>query len=162
MTDNNNDDSLTLGIDLGGTKMEVVLTNPAGEILTSHRLPTDSHRGVEPVIADIVKGVNLCLEGAGKPARALGIGIAGQIEKGTGLVHSSPNLGWEDVPLLEKLKEALDIPVLITNDVRAVTYGEWRHGAGKGQDDIACVFVGTGIGGGILRRPLNGSNNLIR
>ncbi len=150
MTEINDDTSLTLGIDLGGTKMEVVLTNPAGEILTSHRLSTDSHRGVEAVIADIVKGVNLCLDEAGKPALALGVGMAGQIEKETGLVSSSPNLGWLNVPLKTQLEEALAIPVMVTNDVRAVTYGEWRYGAGKGLDDIACVFVGTGIGGGIV------------
>ncbi len=150
MNEKYNDAWLTLGIDLGGTKLEVVLTDPAGDILASHRLPTDSHRGVEAVIADIVKGVNLCLDEAGKPARALGVGMAGQIEKETGLVSLSPNLGWQNVPLRTKLEEALAIPVMVTNDVRAVTYGEWRYGAGKGLDDIACVFVGTGIGGGIV------------
>ncbi|MEE8418722.1 MAG: ROK family protein [Dehalococcoidales bacterium] len=150
MKEKNGDTSLTLGIDLGGTKLEVVLTDRAGEIVTSNRLPTDSHRGAEAVIADIVKGVNLCLDEAGKPATALGVGTAGQIEKETGLVRLSPNLGWQNVPLKTKLEQALDIPVMVTNDVRAVTYGEWQYGAGKGIDDIACVFVGTGIGGGIV------------
>lgn len=161
MNEKNDDAWLTLGIDLGGTKLEVVLTDRAGETLASHRLPTDSHRGAEAVIADIVKGVNLCLDAAGKTARALGVGMAGQIEKETGLVSSSPNLGWQNVPLRVKLEEALAIPVMVTNDVRAATYGEWRYGAGQGLDDIACVFVGTGIGGGIVSggRLLEGCTN---
>lgn len=161
MKENNDDTSLTLGIDVGGTKLEVVLTDRAGNIVTSHRLPTDSHRGAEAVIADIVKGVNLCLDEAGKPARALGVGMAGQIEKETGLVKSSPNLGWQNVPLRVKLEEALAIPVMVTNDVRAATYGEWQYGACKGIDDIACIFVGTGIGGGIVTggKLLEGGTN---
>lgn len=59
------------------------------------------------------------------------------------------------------LEKELNLPVLVTNDVRAATYGEWHYGAGKGSDDLVCVFVGTGIGGGVVSggRLLEGCNN---
>ena len=62
----------------------------------------------------------------------------------------APNLKWRNVPLKAKLEEKLKIPVVVTNDVRAATCGEWRYGSGKGVDDLIVLFVGTGIGGGVI------------
>ena len=84
-------------------------------------------------------------------ASALGIGIAGQIDKTKGIVRRSPNLpDWLDVPLKTRLEQALDLPVIVNNDVRVITWGEWQHGAGKGINDLVCLFVGTGVGGGVV------------
>ena len=150
MTQKHNDESLTLGVDLGGTKVETSLVDTTGHILASHRSPTQPDKGPEGVIADVIQCVKNCLGEASKSARALGIGMAGQIEKDTGIVRFAPNLGWHNVPLKAKLEEALELPVVVTNDVRAATYGEWSYGAGQNVDDLVCLFVGTGVGGGIV------------
>lgn len=161
MQEKNKDVPLTLGIDLGGTKVETSLVDPAGHIISSHRSPTQPEKGPDGVIADIIKCVRGCLGAAGKTAQAAGIGMAGQIEKDTGIVRFAPNLGWHDVPLKASLEKELNVPVFVTNDVRAATYGEWRYGAGKGSNDLVCIFVGTGIGGGVVSggRLLEGCNN---
>jgi len=151
----------TLGVDLGGTKVETSLVDATGHILASHRSPTHPDKGPEGVIADIIECVNSCLGEASQSAQALGIGMAGQIEKDTGIVHFAPNLGWHNVSLRAKLEEALALPVVVTNDVRAATYGEWLYGTGQGVNDLVCLFVGTGVGGGIVSggRLLEGCNN---
>jgi len=155
-----NSEVLTLGVDLGGTKLETALVDVAGRVLASCRLPTDPERGPDSVIADIATCIEACLGDAGKTAQALGVGMAGQVDR-TGTLHFAPNLGWRNVPLKVKLEERLGMPVVINNDVRAATWGELQHGAGQGEDELICLFVGTGIGGGIVSggRLLEGCNN---
>jgi glucokinase len=82
--------------------------------------------------------------------RTVGVGVAGQVDAAAGVVRSAPNLKWTDFPLGEWLEQALGVPVVVENDVRAITWGVWRHGAGRGIDDLIVMFVGTGIGGGIV------------
>jgi len=91
----------------------------------------------------------------------VGIGVAGQIKKETGIIKYSPNLGWHNVRLQSDLAKKIRHPVSICNDVRAATLGEWLYGAGKGYNDFICVFIGTGIGGGIVSNGqlLEGYNN---
>jgi glucokinase len=153
--------SLTWGVDLGGTKVETSLVDASGNILASHRNLTRPDKGSEGVMADIVECVKSCLGEAGESAQGLGIGVAGQIERGTGVVRFAPNLGWHDIPLGERLEGALSVPVIVTNDVRAATYGEWVYGAGQGVDDLVGLFVGTGVGGGVISggKLLEGGNN---
>ena len=141
---------LTIGVDLGGTKVECAIVDKDANILASKRFLTYPSKEPERIISDVVKSVKALLEETGKQADALGVGAAGQISK-DGKVQFSPNLqGWLNVPIKEMLEKALGIPITVTNDVRAATIGEWRHGAGKGIDDTVCLFVGTGIGGGIV------------
>jgi glucokinase len=140
----------TLGVDLGGTKIKLAVVDADGTVVASHKHPTGADRPAEMVVEDIVACVKDKLGAVATKAEALGIGVAGQVDTETGIVHTSPNLGWEDIPLQQKLEDALGIPVTITNDVRAVLWGEWKHGAGQGIDDLVVVFVGTGIGGSVL------------
>lgn len=140
---------LTLGVDLGGTKVETALVDSQGNIVSSHRHPTHPEKGADRIIEDISICVDHCLSKGGEDAQALGIGIAAQVDE-SGVVLSSPNLGWKDFPLRKKLEERLKLPVVVINDVRAAAMGEWRFGAGKGIDDLVVVFVGTGIGGGVI------------
>lgn len=144
-------EQLNVGVDLGGTKVEAALVGPDGHVVASHRHPTDSKaKGPQGVIADIVECVGECLGEGVQAAGALGVGVAGQIDAATGIVRFAPNLGWRNVPLQAELERALNLPVLVVNDVRAATFGEWAHGAGNGVKDLVCLFVGTGIGGGIV------------
>lgn len=139
-----------LGIDVGGTKVESALVDATGSVLTVHRHPTNANRGAYRVLDDIVTCVRGCLSQASSRAAAAGVGVAGQVDSEAGVVRSAPSLGWREVPLQDHLEEALDLPVVVTNDVRAITRGVWQHGAGRGADDLVVVFVGTGIGGGIV------------
>jgi glucokinase len=143
----------TLGIDLGGTKIDTALVDYSGQIISSHYHLMNSSKDPDTTIAEIVNSVRICLKESGKSATALGLGVAGQIDKNNGIVRRSPNLpDWKDVPLKARLEESLQIPVVIDNDVRVITWGEWQHGSGKGVDDLVCLFIGTGVGGGIVSK----------
>jgi glucokinase len=143
----------TLGVDLGGTKIDTALVDSAGNILATHYRLVSPDKDPDRTIAGIIDSVRFCLKESGKNASALGVGVAGQIDKTQGIVRDSPNLpGWKDVRLGAKLAEACGIPVFVNNDVRLITWGEWQYGAGKGIQDLVCLIIGTGIGGGIVSR----------
>jgi glucokinase len=150
-----------LGVDLGGTKLEVAGIGEDGTIRDSMRLPTNVKGGPAVIERDIADMAGVLRERAGIPPVGIGVGIPGQIDGDTGVVLFCPNLGWHEVPLLADLRHLLDMPVAVTNDVRAITWGEWVHGAGRGLDDIVCLYVGTGIGGGVVSagRLLSGCTN---
>jgi glucokinase len=147
-----------LGIDIGGTKVRAALVGEGGDVLQAAERPTrGAGQGAGRVIEGIARLARRCLTQSGTDGGpesvapvACGVGVAGQVEAGTGRVLSAPNLRWEGVPLGSRLEEALGLPVTVANDVRAATWGEWREGAGRGLDDLVVLFVGTGIGGGVV------------
>jgi glucokinase len=151
-----------IGIDLGGTKIEVALVNSSGLLHDRLRVPTDSKKGYKAILKQITETIHQLCDKNGNPVpSAIGIGIPGQISRSSGIVHYAPNLNWHEVKLKDDLSAMLHKHVRICNDVRAATWGEWLHGAGKSCDDIVCIFIGTGIGGGIVSdgRMLTGCNN---
>jgi glucokinase len=153
----------TLGVDLGGTKIDTALVDFCGNIVCSHYRFINPTRNPDIAISEIIDSVQICLKKTGKVASSLGLGVAGQIENIKGIVRRSPNLpDWKDVPLKARLEESLQIPVTINNDVRVITWGEWKHGAARGLNDFVCLFLGTGIGGGIVSKGqlLEGSQNI--
>jgi len=152
---------LTLGVDLGGTKVNVVLVDARGNLLYAHKSMVHASKQPEWVITDIVQKANECLSTTGLEAAALGIGVAAQVDA-DGIIHASPNLGWQNFQLKEQLEKQLGLPVTVTNDVNAAVWGEWRYGAGMGADELAALFVGTGIGGGVITggRLFTGCNNI--
>jgi len=145
----NTENAITLGVDLGGTKVNVGLVNSNGKVLSVHKSLIDESKQPDAVIENVAAGVDACLNETGLEAKALGIGVAAQVDT-DGIVLGSPNLGWRNFPLKTKLEKKLGLPVLVTNDVRAATYGEWKYGAGRGVNDLAVLFVGTGVGGGVI------------
>ena len=152
----------TLGVDIGGTKIETALVDASGVIVASHYRLIDPAKDPANTIQNILDSVRICYRESGKSAVAIGVGVAGQIDKINGVVRSSPNLpDWENVPLGAALQSGLRIPVIINNDVRMITWGEWQHGAGQGVNDLVCLFVGTGVGGGVVSggRLLEGQTN---
>ena len=83
--------------------------------------------------------------------RALGVDSAGIVDRERNLVLDAPNLrGWERWPLADRLSDALGLPAFLENDVHAMTYGEWRCGAGRGVRHLLCLTLGTGVGGGLV------------
>jgi glucokinase len=139
-----------LGVDLGGTKIELAQMDREGNIGLSERMPTEGWRGPREVKRRLAETAEKFIARAGSAPEGLGIGVAGLVDPQRGAVRLGPNLGWRDEPLKEDLERALGFPVRVANDVRAATRGEWLFGAGKGCADFVCVFVGTGIGGGIV------------
>lgn len=151
----------TIGVDIGGTKIEVSHVDINGIIQQRELFPTNVKGGPAAIEADIIKAIQILQNSAKTPPLSIGVGMAGQIDAKNGVVLFAPNLAWHQIPLQEHLQKALSIPVAVTNDVRAATYGEWHHGAGQGCDDLICLLVGTGIGGGIVSggQMLTGSSN---
>lgn len=145
---------LAIGIDLGGTKVLTALVDrTTGQVLYSVKKKTKKDKGVEKVLAKITESVNEILEESHlkiSEISSIGIGIAGQIDRNSGVLISAANLDFTDLHLKEILEKQFNIPVFIANDVEAATIGELYFGAGKGYKDFVCVFVGTGIGSGIV------------
>ncbi|MEJ2671332.1 MAG: ROK family protein [Deltaproteobacteria bacterium] len=154
-------DDWALGVDLGGTKVEVAAVNTSGTIRRLLRKPADVQGGPDSIVAQIAQMARELKEQDSSAPLGVGVGVAGQIAADTGVVQFSPNLNWHGVPFQEKLDKALKLPVVILNDVRAATWGEWLHGAGQGVDDLICLFIGTGIGGGVVSagKVLSGASN---
>ena len=140
---------LTIGVDVGGTKVAAGLVDEAGTIVarTRRRTPSASPGDVEDVIAACV--AELC-EGADCPVTAVGIGAAGFISGDRSTVLVAPNLSWRDEPLRAAVSARIDMPVVVENDANAAAWGEYRFGAGQGEQHLCVVTVGTGIGGGIV------------
>lgn len=139
-----------IGVDIGGTKIHAAVVGAGGRVISEHRLPTDVGGGPSKVVEDIVRAVRDELDADLSVIDAVGVGLAGQIDPETGVVRSSPNLKWTDFPFGERLQQALGVPVVVENDVTTAAWGEWRHGAGRGIDDLLVLYAGTGVGGGIV------------
>lgn len=156
------DTSWTIGVDLGGTKLDIGIVDSSGKVIDRILIKTKAKEGFRAVIQDIINAIGeLRIRNTNGTVLGVGVGIAGQIDRQTGCVLFAPNLNWHDIPLQTELSTALKLPVYVINDVRAATLGEWLYGSGRGSDDILCLFVGTGIGGGIISggRMLIGSSN---
>jgi len=145
---------LTAGVDLGGTKIQTVVLR-SQEVVGSNRIPTPL-KGADAVISAIVESVRDSLEEAGASAAALGgigIGAPGATDARTGTVSDSPNIpGFaKAVTLGPSVSKALGaVQVTVENDVRVAMLGEHTRGAGRGYTDVLGVFVGTGVGGGLV------------
>lgn len=147
-----------VGVDLGGTNMQIGVVDPEGHIIGRARLKTKAEEGQSAVIARLVEGINAaCEEAQTTPGKlgGVGIGAPGAIDPATGVVLEAVNLRWNNTPLARIMKDKLRPggPVLVDNDVNVAIYGEWRMGAAKGATDVLGVWLGTGIGGGLI---LNG------
>lgn len=151
-----------VGVDIGATKISAGLVGPDGRIRLHGGRSIHANDGPTAVLAGVVDVVERLVEPPARP-RAVGVGVAAQVERGSGRVLYAPNLRWHDLPLADRLGKALGCPVTIENDVRAATVGEWRHGAGAGRDDLLTLWVGTGIGGSVVSggRLLEGSSNAL-
>ena len=110
-----------VGVDLGGTKINVARVDAQGKLLRKLRLSTNAAQGPASVKADVIKAVQKLVEEADSLPAGVGVGVAGQVDARSGAVRFAPNLGWTDEPLREDLKKALGLLVFVINDVRAAT-----------------------------------------
>lgn len=144
-----------VGVDMGGTSMRALVVDHKNEILAMGKMATNRGRNPGKLISDIAALVEETVEEADlKPSelRALSIGAPGAVDPVRGIVHEAPNLGWREVALGRKLQALLHVPVLVDNDVNVGVLGEYALGAARGAQEVVGIFVGTGIGGGIISR----------
>lgn len=143
----------TVGVDLGGTNVAVVVLDDGGAVVGRAKLRTPTSGDRAAVVDVIVAAVHAALGDATvelADVDAVGVGSPGVVIDGTvGGASNVPGFA-ERFSLAELLHEQLDRPVRVTNDVTAAALGEHRQGAGRGADDLLCVFVGTGVGGGLV------------
>ncbi|MFA5839273.1 MAG: ROK family protein [Candidatus Margulisiibacteriota bacterium] len=154
---------MLIGIDLGGTKIAGILTDPSGKTIMDVQIPTEAAKGKKQVIANIVKAIHLLIESKKAKIRAIGIGAPGPILYEKGIVIGAPNLpGWHKVHLKQILHKMFAVPVYVDNDANCAALAEAKFGAGRGASNFIYMTVSTGIGGGIiidgkLYRGANGS-----
>lgn len=143
-----------MGIDLGGTKILAAVVGPDGAILGMAKKKTRGEAGPDGVIKRIVDTAAAAAAAAKVSLKALsgvGVGAPGPVDFETGVVYSAPNLpGWDEIPLGARLQATLGLPVWVDNDVNLGTLGEFSLGAGRGCQHMIGLFVGTGVGGGIV------------
>lgn len=144
---------LALGVDLGGTNVRAAIVDAnSGEIVAAHKEPLRDRapsRVVEVVAHAVQESTAAAGIGPGAIGR-VGVGVAGQCLGKTGVVLNAPNLGWRDVPLGGLLHDALGLDVRVANDLSVAAWGERRFGAARGIDDVVLVFVGSGVGSGLI------------
>lgn len=144
--------ALTIGVDLGGTKIAGALVAVDGTLVGDVvRVPTPAADGGEAVLAAIL-GVVATLRRAHVDVDAVGVAAAGVIDA-DGRVASATDLlpGWAGTPVSQRVAEATGLPAATLNDVHAAALGEAVHGAGRGAGVVLLAAVGTGVGGGVVR-----------
>lgn len=141
--------ALTIGVDVGGTKVAAGVVDDEGTVLAEQRAvtPSTSPEQVIDVVATVVESL---LAETGSSVVAVGVGAAGLIDERRSAVVFAPNLAWRHEPIRERLAKRLGLPVIVENDANAMAWAEHRFGAGRGIDNLACLTLGTGIGGGLI------------
>jgi glucokinase len=143
-----------IGLDLGGTFIKVGVVDEKGLILSKKELPTPKNEGKEKILEAMTESLDYSLKDYPKK-EFLGIGIdtPGLVDE-NGKVFLAPNLpDWDNLNLKKIFEEKFALPVKVENDVNTITWGEYKFGAGKGYNNIICITIGTGLGGGVI---LNG------
>ena len=140
-----------IAIDIGGTQLRLALFEN-NAILAREAVPTDVAGGPSGVMDQIDMLVDrLCPAARRAEIRGIGLSLAGPIDTEAAMVTRIPTLpGWDGFPIGRALAERTGIPVHVENDAIAATLGEWRHGAGRGVQNIVYLTVSTGIGGGAV------------
>ncbi|HEV2492309.1 MAG TPA: ROK family protein [Terriglobia bacterium] len=146
---------IIVGVDMGGTSVKALVVDGKNRILAVEKMPTDRAQKSRGLIADIAALVARAIhKSAAKRSVlcAVSIGAPGAIDPKAGMVRKAPNLGWQNVPLGRELGKLVRVPVLVDNDVNVGVVGEHAFGAGERVDEMTGIFVGTGIGGGIISK----------
>jgi glucokinase len=147
-----------VGVDIGGTNIVVGLVPlEGGEPVGLRTLPTEAARGSDFVVRRVASMVDQAIAdtlaahgGTRADVAGVGVGSPGPLNRQTGVVLNTPNLGWKNLPLRDLVGDAVGLPAQLDNDANCATYGEWWLGAGRDVDYLIGITIGTGIGGGIV------------
>jgi glucokinase len=138
---------LTIGVDVGGTKIAAGVVADDGRVLQESRAesPATSSAEIERTISELVAELR-----KEHDVEGVGVGAAGFIDQHRATVMFAPNLAWRDLDLRGDLEKRIGLPVVVENDAAAAAWGEFTFGAAADSDDLLLVTVGTGVGGGIV------------
>ena len=152
MTETN--DTLVVGVDIGGTKVAAGLVDRNGEIKTQIRTPMMAHGEGSEGLGAVVSAIDLLLDHDAKArplVRGIGICAPGPLDPATGVVINPPNVPcWRNFPLAAEIEKVYRVPVKVENDANAAALAEAYWGAGRGYRHIFYAGIGTGIGTGIV------------
>ncbi len=156
---------VTIGIDIGGTKIAGGLVNIKGRLLTSLVLPTLADKDFKASLGQVFRLIERLVIRAGGKENVVGIGMCapGPLNPKTGVVFTPPNMpAWRNVPLARLVRERFGLPALLENDANAAGLAEVLFGAAVGYRDIFYVTVSTGIGTGVIidRKIYHGKNGV--
>jgi len=143
-----------VGVDLGGTTTKLAFINMIGEIIEKWEIPTDNSDEGQNITKNIARAIDEKLVELGHTKAeliGLGMGAPGPVNYETGEMINVVNLGWKDhYPLKSSLEEATGLTAVIENDANCAALGEMWKGAGEGAENLVCVTLGTGVGGGVI------------
>jgi glucokinase len=143
-----------IAVDLGGTKIEAALITSSGKILGRERTATEANKGKEHVLKQLFGSIDNLLEHSRtKITETAGIciGAPGPVDMNQGILSNPPHLpGWGSVALRSIIANRFSVDSYLINDAKAAAVGEHIFGAGKGVDNMICITLGTGIGGGLI------------
>ena len=154
MADAGSKTEYVVGVDLGGTKILAGVFNEVMECVGTAKVSTKSQRGVDEVIERIARCVRDAVDEADlslKQLAGVGIGAPGAVDFSSGTIVFAPNLeGWKDVPLKKNLEKLLGVPVFVENDCNIAVLGVYVAELKSKPRNVVGIFVGTGIGGGLI------------
>ncbi|MFZ4453084.1 ROK family transcriptional regulator [Salibacterium aidingense] len=139
--------SVAVGVDIGGTKIQIAITDLDGEVLYEKKFKSSSN------VNEIIDLIHQTIDDSDvnkETIIALGIGVPGWVHIDSGIVMEAPALNWEEFNLKEKIEGYFDYPVFINNDVNCAALGEKWLGSGDDSDDMFFIAIGTGIGSAII------------
>jgi glucokinase len=142
-----------LGVDLGGTKILAAVVSKDGKVISRAKKKTKADSDAQAIMQRMVDCCEEAMEKAKLTAKsilAIGVGSPGPLDPIEGKVLDTPNLNLKNAPIAKFISEKLKIKTFIDNDVNIGTLGEFTYGAGKGKKDIIGIFLGTGVGGGVI------------
>lgn len=146
-------DKWIAGVDLGGTMIKMAFLSADGDILYKWEIGTNLSEKGKYIVKDICKSLEEKLTEFGRSKKSLlgvGIGVPGPVDLKTGVVNGAVNLHWDVYPVKEEIERLLSVPTVVDNDANVAALGEMWKGAGNGANDLVCVTLGTGIGGGVI------------
>ncbi len=144
-----------IGVDVGGTNIKLGLVHPDGHVIARNHFATKPFASSKiKLITALAHHIKAILNAQGivkKDIAGIGIGLPGLIDHAKGVVRFLPNIpGWRNVPLKSILEKKTGFPVTIDNDVKLITLAEWQFGAGRGEENLICITLGTGVGSGLI------------
>lgn len=140
---------LSIGIDIGGTKILGALVDLEGKILVELRVPSPA-QDPDLMVSTVVQLIEDLTSQATDVIAGVGVAAAGFIDADQAHILYAPNLNWRNEPLRERLQQRISHPVFIENDANAAGWAEYKFGAGRGSKDMAMLTLGTGVGGAII------------
>jgi glucokinase-like ROK family protein len=150
----NPDRGFVVGVDLGATHVTLLLANMAAHVIRDIEKPIHVEDGPRIVLDQVNEYLTELLEGSGlsvKDLKAICVGVPGPVVLNEGMVSEPPIMpGWDRFPIENHIKSLWSVPTIVGNDAELGAIGEWAYGAGRGQNNLAYIKVGRGIGAGLL------------